>query len=165
MRAHWPNLYLTGDPTRLPPVAADLRVVDAGLARVAELDGAWTGADRGPDVAYWSTLPEVRPFVVERVADGVAAGVGIGRARFTGPGRWLARAVAGPEGDAGPVLIAALAHGLAGATVGGGCVPGASPLARTLLESGFRIADHDTFMTSDPSVIDPWREIVDTGVL
>lgn len=165
MRAHWPNLYLTGDPARLPPTAADLRVVDADMARVAELDGRWTGADRHPDVAYWGTLPEVRPFVVERVSDGAPVGVGIGRARFTGPGRWLARAVAAPDADGGPVLIAALRHGLAGANVGGGCVPGSSPLARVLLESGFRIADHDTFLASDPDLVDAWREIVDTGVL
>jgi GNAT superfamily N-acetyltransferase len=165
MRALWPNLYLTGDPTRLPPIDAALRVVDADVARVAALDGSWTGADRRPDVEYWSTLPEVRPFIVERVADGAAVGVGIGRARFTGPGRWLARAVAAPDADGGPVLIAALAHGLAGGSVGGGCVPGSSPLARALLESGFRIADQDTFLASDPSVVDPWREIIDTGVL
>jgi GNAT superfamily N-acetyltransferase len=165
MAALWPNLYLTGDPARLPPVAAGLAVVDADVARVAALDGSWTGADRRPDVAYWSTLPDVRPFVVERVADGVAVGAGIGRARFTGPGRWLARAVAAPGSDGPAVLLAGLRHGLAGSDVGGGCVPGASPLARVLLDAGFRIADHDTFLASDPTVVDPAREIVDTGVL
>jgi GNAT superfamily N-acetyltransferase len=165
MLAHWANLYLTGDPTRLPPIAAHLRVVPADLARVAALDGSWTGADRRPDVAYWSTLPEVRPFIVERVEDGAAIGVGIGRGRFTGPGRWLARAVAAPDADARRVLLAALSHGLSGGSVGGGCVPGASPLAPVLLDSGFRIADHDTFLASDPSLVDPSREIVDTGVL
>jgi hypothetical protein len=165
MPALWPNLYLTGDPARLPAIAPSLRVVDADMATAAELDGRWTGADRRPDVAYWSSLPDVRPVVVERVGDGAAVGVGIGRARFTGPGRWLARAVAAPDADGPSVLIAALRGGLAGGSVGGGCVPGASPLAGVLLEAGFRIADHDTFMASDPSVVDPSREIVDTGVL
>jgi hypothetical protein len=44
-------------------------------------------------------------------------------------------------------------------------VPGPSPLVRVLLESGFRIIDHDTFLASDPAVIDPLREIVNTGFL
>ena len=165
MQAYWPNLYLSGDPRRLPPIDPTLRVVDAEVAWVAALDGVWTGADRGPDVGYWATLPERRSFVIERVADGRAVGVGLARARFSGPGRWVARAVAAPDADGAPILLAALHHGLGGTDIGGGCLPGAAPIVRTLLEAGFRILDRDTFLASDPSVVDPLREIVDTGVL
>jgi hypothetical protein len=165
MRAYWPNLYLAGDPARLPAPSPDLRVVPADLATVARLDAGWTGADRSPDIAYWDSLRDVRPFVVERVADGTPIGTGFGRRRLTGHGRWLARAAVAPEVDGPPVLLAALVHGLAGVAIAGACVPGASPLAGQLLAAGFRIADHDTFLASDPTVVDPLREIVDTGVL
>lgn len=165
MQAYWPNLYLSGDPRRLPPTDPTLCVIDADVERVAELDGTWTGADRRPDVAYWQTLPDVRAFVIERVTDGRAVGAGIGRARFSGPGHWIARAVAAPDVQGEPVLLAALGHGLAGTDIGGGCLAGAAPVVHTLLGAGFRIVDRDTFLASDPSVVDPLREIIDTGVL
>jgi hypothetical protein len=34
-----------------------------------------------------------------------------------------------------------------------------------LLASGFRIRDRDTFMTSDPGLIDPARTLANTGIL
>jgi GNAT superfamily N-acetyltransferase len=165
MGAYWPNLYLSGDPRRLPPVDPSVRVVDVDVARVAELDGRWTGADRRPDVAFWASLPEVQTFVIERVADGQPVGAGIARARLSGPGRWMVRGVTAPDADGATVLLAALAHGLAGTELGGVCLPGSTPLARTLLEVGFRIVDRDVFLASDPSIVDPLREIIDSSVL
>jgi len=162
MQAYWPDLYLDGDPSTLPAVDG-LTVVDAPFADVAELEHAWAGVDRTPDLPYWSTLPDARPFVVRRA--GRTVGAGIGRARLTGSGRSMHEAMAAPGEDGPGILLAALRHGLAGSTLGGGCVPGASPLARRLLELGFRVVDRDTFLASDPRIVDPEREIVNTGIL
>lgn len=162
MEAYWPDLYLTGDPAALPAVDG-LVAADASVETVAELEAAWAGVDREPDLPYWSALPDVRPFVIRRGTRIV--GAGLGRARITGTGRWIHGAMAAPDEDGPDVLMTGLRHGLAGSTRGGGCIPGASPLARGLLERGFRIVDRDTFLASDPSVVDPLREIVDTGVL
>ncbi len=94
-------------------------------------------------------------------------GAGIGRGRSTGPGRWIHTAAAAPGEDGPAVLLAVMRAALSGdgVTAAGGCVPGASPLVQRLLGAGFRIADRDTFLASDPSIVDPLREIVDTGVL
>ena len=46
----------------------------------------------------------------------------------------------------------------------GACVMGPNPALRTLLvEYGFRIADRDTYMATDPALLDP-RGIYDTGI-
>ena len=161
MGAHWPNLYLVGDPARLPPSPEGLTVAVAPLDVVAELESAWAGVDRRPEVAYWASLPEVRPVVV-RHGDR-AVGTGLSRRRRSAPGRWIHQAVAAPDADPLPVLVALMADGLAGGPVGGACVPGPGAVLQPLLEAGFRILDRDTFMASDPSVVDPIRELMDTG--
>jgi hypothetical protein len=165
MQAYWPNLYLAGDPSGLPADPA-MVVTPAPYAEVARWQADWSGVDRTPELAYWASLPDPRPFVVrEGGSQGRVVGAGIGRARFSGVGRWLDQAMAAPDADGPAVLLAALRHGLAGSDSGGGCVPGASPLAASLLGLGFRIADHDTFLASEPTLVDPLREIVNTGLL
>jgi hypothetical protein len=161
MGAYWPNLYLVGDAARLPPVPEDLVVAVAPLEVVAELEAAWAGVDRRPELAYWSSLPDVRPIVV-RHGD-LAVGTGLSRRRRSAPGRWIHQAVAAPDVDPLPVLLALMTDGLAGGKAGGACVPGPSAVVRPLLEAGFRILDHDTFMASDPTIVDPTRELMDTG--
>jgi len=164
MAALWPNLYLAGDPRRLPPDPEDLTADIATVATVASRQAEWLGVDRTPDLAYWASR-DVRPVVVRR--GGRVVGAGIGRARSTGPGRWIHTAAAAPDEDGPTVLLAVMRAALTGAdvTVVGGCVPGPSPLVQRLLGAGFRIADRDTFLASDPTIVDPLREIVDTGVL
>jgi GNAT superfamily N-acetyltransferase len=163
MDALWPNLYLSGDPTMLPPVDPGLTTEDAGAEDIAVLEAAWVGAERRPDLAYWAGLPEIRMVVVRRGSR--AVGTAIGRRRFNGQGRWIHHAMAAPDADGPAVLLAALHACLAGATVGGGCVPGPSPLVRVLLEARFRVVDRDTFLASEPAIVDPQREIVNTGFL
>jgi hypothetical protein len=70
-----------------------------------------------------------------------------------------------PDADPVSALLPALRFGLAGTDIGGACVPGPSPLVRILLDAGFRIENRDTFLASDPAVLDPTREIVNTGFL
>ena len=46
----------------------------------------------------------------------------------------------------------------------GACVMGPNPALRALIvDYGFRIVDRDTFMSTDPSLLDP-RGIYDTGI-
>ena len=163
MAALWPNLYLSGDPASLPAADPDLTIDAASGAEIAAVEAAWCGADRGPDIDYWMTLPAVRHLVARRA--GRVVGTGIGRQRLNGQGRWIQHAMAAPGEDGPAVLLALLRGGLAGSEVGGGCVPGPSRLVPLLLEAGFRIVDRDTFLSSDPAVVDPDREIVNTGFL
>jgi GNAT superfamily N-acetyltransferase len=165
MDAHWPNLYLAGDPARLPVDDGELSVEPAAFEVIAAHEADWSGADREPDLEYRRSLPGVTPVAVRRA--GRIVGVGIGRNRTRGPGRWVHGAMAAPGEDGPAVLLAVLRATLRadGVDFAGGCIPGPSPLVRVLLESGFRIADRDTFLASDPGVVDPLREIVNTGVL
>ena len=165
MGAHWPNLYLAGDPGRLSTANTGLDAEPGTVEDVAAMEAEWAGVDRGPDLDYWRSLPGGRPIVVRQA--GRIVGVGVGRDRFTGPGRWVHEAMAAPDADGPSVLLALMHATLAGegVSVAGACVAGPSPLARTLLEAGFRIADRDTFLASDPTLIDPLRSIVNTGVL
>lgn len=165
MGAHWPNLYLAGDPSRLPAADPGLDAEPSSVEDVAAVEAEWSGVDRGPDLDYWRTLPDVRPMLIRQA--GRIVGAGVGRDRFTGPGRWVHEAMAAPDADGPAVLLALLRAALdgQGVDVAGACVPGPSPLARTLLDAGFRIADRDTFLASDPALIDPLRSIVNTGVL
>ena len=130
---------------------------------MADLEAAWAGVDRSPDLGYWATLPAVVPFQVRHAEQIV--GAGLGRDAFRAPMRWMHEAVAAPGADGPAVLLAALGYALVGHDRGGACVPGATPLVRRLLEVGFLVRDRDTFLSSDPALVDPEREIVNTGIL
>jgi len=163
MRALWPSLYLAGDPGRVPPPPAGYTVEDVALERMAELERAWSGVDRGPDLSYWASTPEARAFVVDRAGTSVATG--LWRRRIHGTGHWLDHAQVDRAAEPLPALLAAFRHGAARGDIGGGCVPGPSPLVAALVEAGFRIVDRDAFMATDPAVVDAEREIVNTGIL
>jgi GNAT superfamily N-acetyltransferase len=162
MAAHWPNLYLDGDPARLPPVDPGITVEPAGPERLAELELAWIGMGRPGDHAHWSALPEARPFVV--VLDGEPVATVHARRRRRGVGRWIERAVVAPSADPVAPLLAAFAHA-AGVGPIGGCIPGPNPALRPLLERGFRIVDHDTFLASPDVELDATRFMPDPGLL
>jgi GNAT superfamily N-acetyltransferase len=158
----WPNVYLAGDPARLHPPEG-LTVEPTTLEEIARLDGEWGGVDRSVDVGYWQTLPGARPFVVRRSRRPVA--VAVGRSRLNGRGRWVDRARVAPDESAVPPLLVAMAAAGEGSDLVGACVLGPSPLLPLLLEAGFRIRDRDTFMASEPGLVDPERELVNTGIL
>lgn len=158
----WPNVYLAGDPARLQRPDG-LTVEPTTLEEVARLDGGWGGVDRRADVGYWQTLPQAQPFVIRRAAGPVA--VGVGRSRLNGRGRWIDRARVAPGEDPVPALLVAMAEAGKGSDLVGACVPGPSPLLPLLLAAGFRIRDRDTFMASEPGLVDPERELVNTGIL
>ena len=162
MAAHWPNLYLDGDPSRLPAVAAGLAAEPAGARELADLERTWTGLERAADHAYWASLPGARPFVVRQGGSPVATVHA--RQRRRGTGRWIERAVVSPDADPVAVLLQAFRHASEGGPIAG-CIPGASPVLQALLERGFRIVDHDTYLASPDVDLDATRFMPHPGML
>jgi GNAT superfamily N-acetyltransferase len=163
MRPLWPNLYLTGRAAGLPRPAWGRSTKDITLDAMAELERGWTGVDRGPDLDYWASVPEPRPFAM--VARGSPIAVGLLRRRMRAPGLWLDHVLVAPDTEPLAPLLAAFALGADSDGEIGGCVPGPSPVLAPLLAAGFRIFDHDTFMASEVDLVDPEREVVNTGLL
>jgi GNAT superfamily N-acetyltransferase len=163
MTPYWPNLYLTGTTAALP--ATGVEVSEVSGADVAELELAWTGVDRAPDYRIWSERPGNRAFVARIGGRAIAAGQS--RPRLRGTGHWLDRLIPAPDTDDAEIvaaIVAALSHGADDDGVIGACVMGPNPALRPLLvDYGFRIADRDTFMASDPALLDP-RGLYDTGI-
>jgi hypothetical protein len=159
----WPSLYISGDPGGLPDDPEDIAVEDATFDDVARLEGEWGGVDRAPDLAFWATHRDPRAVVVVRAGQPVAAG--LGRGRLNGIGRWVDRAVVAPDEEPIAPLVALIRRAAGGGDLIGASVAGPSPLLPQLLASGFRIRDRDTFMTSDPALIDPARTLANTGIL
>jgi GNAT superfamily N-acetyltransferase len=157
----WPNFYLSGSAAR---VAAPRGVVaaDAAWPDVAALELEWTGVDRTADYRLWDQRPGNRWYVVRR--DGEVLAAGDSRPRMRGTGRWLHRLIPAPGTDPTGPILAALGHAADDDGVIGACVMGPNPALRPLLvEHRFRILDRDTFMATDPALLDP-RGIYDTGV-
>ena len=159
----WPSLYISGDPRGLPADPDGIAVEDVDFDDVARLEGEWAGADRSPDVAFWATQSAPRGAVVVRAGRPVA--VGLSRGRLNGFGRWIDRAMVAPDEDPVAPLIALIRRGADGGDLIGASVAGPSPLLPALLAAGFRIRDLDTFMASDPGLIDPARTLPNTGIL
>jgi GNAT superfamily N-acetyltransferase len=159
----WVNLYVSGDPATLPSPAVAYEVGDIAFEEMAEHERRWTGVDRGPDLAYWASNPRARAFAVRRT--GAVVAVGSSRLRMNRNGHWLDHVQVAPDADPGPPLLAAMRDGAQGTRLVGACVPGPSPLLPVLLEAGFRIGDKDIYLASEPTLVDPARELVNTGIL
>jgi GNAT superfamily N-acetyltransferase len=163
LRPLWPSLYLIGNPGRIGRPPAGYEVEAVALDRMAGLEREWTGVDRAPDLSYWSSIRDARPFVVRNA--GAAVATGLWRPRIRGAGHWLDHAHVDRAAESLPALLAAFRHGAHLGAYGGGCVPGPSPILEPLLSAGFRVVDRDTFLATDPTLVDPEREIVNTGIL
>jgi len=157
----WPNLYVAGDPAAL--ATPEGVVVDrAAIEEVASLDAEWGGVDRSTAIDYWRTLPEVRAYIVSRAGRSVA--VFIGRRRFNGFGRAIDRARVAPGEQPTLPLLAALRQAAEGDRLVMASVPGPSPILPVLMAAGFRIRDRDTFMASEPGIVDPAMELPNNGI-
>jgi GNAT superfamily N-acetyltransferase len=160
----WASLYLEGPADRLPAQPRSLRTEPAAPDALAATERAWTGADRLADHRFWSGQPDADTFMVIDGDDVVA--IGSGRARQASPVRVLDRLVVHPDSavDPVPATFAALARAARGGVVLA-CIQGPSPVLRPLLDLGFRIADRDQFMSSEPDLVDPARLIPNPGML
>jgi hypothetical protein len=157
----WPTLYVSGDPAALAtPEGID--VERASVEDVARLDAEWGAVDRSTAVDFWRTLPDVRPYVVSRAGRPVA--VFLGRRRLNGVGRVIDRARVAPGEHPTLPLLAAVRQAAEGDRLITVAVPGPSPLLPVLLGAGFRIRDRDTFMASEPGLVDPASEIPNNGL-
>ncbi len=158
----WINLYLEGMPTRLPDHLSPLHVRRAEAAECTEFERAWTGADRSVDWPFWGSMAAADTFVVE--AAGVPVGAGIARAKQATTARALDRLVIAPDADPVPVAVAAIARAARGGPVQA-TVFGPSPLLPVLIDAGFKVVDHDQFLASDPTLVDPLRLLPNPGML
>ena len=163
MRPLWPMLYLRGDGSRLPEPGHGPTIESADPGRLAELEREWTGIDRSTDHRHWGRTPDVDGFVVVG-AGGSPLALGHARVRQTGTARILDRLIVRP--GAGPVepTLAAIRRAARGGPIVV-AVPGPNPILSHLLEAGFRIEDHDTFMASEPGLVDPERMLPNSGML
>ncbi len=159
----WVNVYVSGDPAALPPPPAGWEVADITFEAMAGHERRWTGADRGSDLAYWGANPGSRAFGVTH--GGAIVAVGFSRLRMNRNGHWIDHVQVAPDADPGPALVAAMRAGVRDTHLVGACVPGPSPLLPVLLEAGFRIGDKDIYLASEPALVDPTRELVNTGIL
>jgi hypothetical protein len=155
------SLYLEGDPVPLPSDPT-LTTWDAAHAELAEIEIAWTGAERRRDHAYWASQPAADPFLVEDAEGPVA--VGYGRAKQASKARALTRLLVRPGADPVHAVVAGLVRAARGGRVQT-CVLGPNPVLRVLLEHGFRVVDSDQFLASAPDLVDPARLLPDPGML
>ena len=164
MRPFWASLYVEGPSSRLPAPPAGLTTRDASAEELATLEETWRGHGRLADWRHWAAQPAADTFAV---LDGEAvAGIANARARQASPVRVLNRLVVHPDAGVDPVAVtlAALARaGREGIVLA--AVQGPSPVLRPLLDLGFRIADRDQFMASEPDLVDPARLIPNPGML
>jgi hypothetical protein len=158
----WICLYLEGEAAQLPPGDPSLTVRDATHDELARLEAAWTGAARPEDHAYWANQPQADPFVVEDSAGPVA--FGYGRAKQATSTRALNRLLVRPLADPVPPVVAGLARAARGGRVQA-CLLGPNPALPLLLGAGFHVVDHDQFLCSDPSLVDPARLLPNPGML
>jgi hypothetical protein len=158
----WTCLYLEGTATLLPGDDRNLTTQSADSGRLAALELDWTGIDRSEDHAFWASQADGDPFVVVDNGDIVAAGYG--RARQNGTARALDRLLVRPDHEPIAPAYAALRRVARGGIVLV-CLPGPHPAARRLLEAGFRLEARDTYMASEPDLLDPARLLPNPGML
>jgi GNAT superfamily N-acetyltransferase len=164
MRPWWISLFVEGPASRVPAAPSRITTREATAQELAAMELDWSGHDRSAEWAHWVEQPEADNFVVLD-GDQVVA-LATARVRQAAPIRVLNRLVVHPDQgvDPVPVTLEAIRRG-GGEGVLLVCVQGPSPVLRPLLDLGFRIADRDQFMASEPGLIDPARLIPNPGML
>lgn len=152
--AWWPLLYLRG---RVDALAAPdgWRAEPATPAEVAALELAWTGVDRADDHLAWSRRPGGASLLARRggqVMAGGTAGGADGEYAMT----HLALAPSADAADAVLAMLAGLRPEDGQAVV---CLPGPHPAIRPLLAAGWRVAEFDLYMATEPGLLDPSRAV------
>ena len=134
----------------------------ATAAQLATVEAGWIGNDRSADYAMWADREGARPTIVRQ--DGTVVAIVQSRARMRGDGRWIDRLVVAPTADPVASAVAAMRYAAEPGREIGACVPGPNPALGALVMSGFRIVDGDTFMASEPDLVDPIRTFVDSSL-
>jgi GNAT superfamily N-acetyltransferase len=158
----WPCLYLEGSIERLPVLDRPFPIEPAEHRRLAELERAWTGADRPLDHAFWAAQAEAEGFVIVDAGQPVA--FAYARAHQLGAARIIDRLLVQPGTAPLAPTLAAIRHAGRDSTITV-TVLGPNPILPILLEAGFRIFDRDQFMASDPDLIDPIRLLPNPGMV
>lgn len=158
MAPWWPNLHLAMDDRalgRLPasPAAewAALDPVAAGRAGMALHD-----ADRTADYDHWARRPGAMLFELRLAGRPAAVGAAAARIRG-GPGAQLLRLRIAADADPVAAVLATLRAVNERLGPPALALPGPHPALRPLLDAGARIRDRDTFMASQPDLVDPAR--------
>ena len=146
--------FASGDPRALPLYArAGLRP----LAPMLYLKGAVPGgaeAERIPVEAVPADRPAALAFLAGAGAYGIRAGEGSAVLRPLPDSVLLGPAVAGADDLLALVRAASAAHGIVKLALGG-----PHPGLEALLEAGMRIADMDTYMATEPGLVDLERRL------
>jgi hypothetical protein len=150
--AWWPLLYLHGPVNALVP-ADGWRAGLAGPADVARMELAWTGADRSDDHLAWARRPGGASVLARRGDQVLAAGTVGGACGEYG----VTHLAVAPAADAAAALLAVLAS--LECETARVCLPGPHPAVRPLLAAGWRVAEFDLFMATDPTLLDPRRTV------
>ena len=165
MRAWWPNLYVEGPadrlPRRRPRRSRRATRPPTSWPRPSGRGAGTTGRRPGPT---GRSRPAADNFVV--LDGGQVVAIGSARVRQHSTLRVLNRLVVHPDGGVDPVpatLAAIRRSGRGGEVVA--AIQGPSPVLRPLLDLGFRIADRDQYMASEPDLFDPARLIPNPGML
>ena len=152
--AWWPLLYLRGRVDAVP--APDgWQAEPATPAEAAALELAWTGVDRSDDHLAWSRRPGGAGLLARRGGQVMASGTAGGADGEYGATH-LALAPSADPADAVLALLTALRPTDGQATV---CLPGPHPAVRALLAAGWRVAEFDLYMASEPGLLDPIRAV------
>ncbi len=155
--AWWPLLYLRG---RVDAVAAPdgWRAEAVTPAEVAALELTWTGVDRSDDHLAWARRPGGAALLARHKGQVAAAGTAGGAGDEYGLTH-LALAPSIDGAEAAAAVLAVLA-GLASKDAKAGlCLPGPHPAVRPLLAAGWRVAEFDLFMATEPGLLDPSRAV------
>lgn len=159
----WPSFYVQGSAAGIPAGPGRLAAEDATPDELAAIELTWTGHDRAADHAHWAAAAQADSFVVRDGHDVVA--IGHARVRQMAPVRVVNRLLIHPDADPIAATLTALAR--TGRHAGEVLISllGPNPILRPLLESGFRIVEHDQFLASHPDLVDASRLIPNSGML
>ncbi|MFG2075286.1 GNAT family N-acetyltransferase [Nonomuraea maritima] len=142
-----------GEHSAAPVVASPgARAWEARPEDIADLDARAAGGARPDTLAWYARTPGVTPYTTGR---------GYAFARLIGSEILIGPAGGDTPQDCADAVLAALAAAseATGAATARIALPGVHPLVLPLMQSGWRIGDHDTFMADDHalSLIHPDR--------
>jgi GNAT superfamily N-acetyltransferase len=152
--AWWPLLYLRGRVDAVEPPDG-WRAEPATPAEVAALELAWSGVDRSEDHLAWARRPGGAGLLARRGGQVVAAGTAGGAGGEYG----VTHLALAPSADAADAVLTVLSGLQAADGQAVVRLPGPHPAVRPLLAAGWRVAEFDLYMATEPGPLDPSRAV------